>query len=43
LAQKKVRRIATNAEEAMDLILQGFKEEAVYYQGTPNEKHILKK
>jgi integrase len=40
---QKIGKIATTAEEAMELILQGFKEESVFAQGTPNEKHILTK
>jgi integrase len=40
---QKIGKIATAAEEAMELILQGFKEESVFAQGTPNEKHILTK
>ena len=43
LKLEKIGKIATTADEAMELILQGFKEEAVYNQGTPNEKHILTK
>lgn len=39
----KIGKIVNTAEEAMDLILQGFKEEAVYHSGTPNEKHVLTK
>jgi integrase len=39
----KVGKTVSTPEEAIELILQGFKEEAVFYQGTPNEKHILTK
>jgi integrase len=40
---QKIGKIVNTAEEAMQLILEGFKEEAVFNQGTPNEKHILTK
>jgi hypothetical protein len=40
---EKIGKVATTAEEAMELILQGFKEESVFAQGTPNENHILTK
>lgn len=40
---QKIGKITTTAEEAMELILQGFKEESVFNQGTPQEKHILTK
>jgi hypothetical protein len=43
LTSNKVGKTVSTPEEAMELILQGFKEEAVFYQGTPNEKHILTK
>jgi integrase len=39
----KIGKIVNTAEEAMELILGGFKEESVFNQGTPNEKHILTK
>ena len=40
---QKIGKLVTTAEEAMKLILQGFTEEAIYNQGTPQEKHILTK
>ena len=40
---KKVSKLTSTPEETMELINQGFKEETVFYQGTPNEKHILSK
>ncbi|MGA2682280.1 MAG: hypothetical protein ABSF44_10845 [Candidatus Bathyarchaeia archaeon] len=40
---KKIGKIVSTAEEVLDLILQGFKEEAIIQQGTPQEKHILSK
>ncbi len=40
---QKIGKITTTAEETMELILQGFKEESVFNQGTPNEKHVLTK
>jgi hypothetical protein len=43
LTLNKIGKCVTTAEEAMELILNGFKEEAVFHQGTPNEKHILTK
>jgi integrase len=43
LTSNKIGRTVSTPEEAMELILQGFKEEAVFYQGTPNKKHILTK
>lgn len=39
----KIGKLVSTAEEAMELILQGFTEEAVYNQGTASEKHILTK
>jgi integrase len=43
LTSKKIGKTVSTPEEAMELILTGFTEEAVFYQGTPNEKHILTK
>jgi hypothetical protein len=43
LTSNKIGRTVSTPEEAIELILQGFKEEAVFYQGTPQEKHILTK
>jgi len=40
---KKITKLVNTPEEAMELINQGFKEETVFYHGTPNEKHILSK
>jgi hypothetical protein len=40
---KRIGKLVTTAEEALELTLQGFTEEAVYGQGTPNEKHVLTK
>ena len=40
---KKIGKIVNTAEEALELILQGFKEESIFNQGTPQEKHILTK
>ncbi|HMK94069.1 MAG TPA: hypothetical protein VK536_01585, partial [Candidatus Limnocylindrales bacterium] len=39
----KIGKIVNTAEEAMQLILDGFKEETIFNQGTPQEKHILTK
>jgi integrase len=43
LTSNKIGKTVSKPEEAMELILQGFKEEAVFFQGTSNEKHILTK
>ncbi len=43
ITSNKIGKTVATPQEAMELILQGFKEEAVFYQGTPNEKHILTK
>jgi integrase len=43
ITSNKIGKTVSTPEEEMELILQGFKEEAVFYQGTPNERHILTK
>ena len=40
---QKIGKLATTPEEIMELLLQGFKEESIVAQGTPQEKHILTK
>lgn len=39
----RITKLVNTPEEAIELINQGFKEETIFYQGTPNEKHILSK
>ena len=40
---KKISKVASTVEEICELLDQGFKEETIVAQGTPNEKHILTK
>ena len=40
---KIISKLTSTPEETMELLTQGFKEETVFYRGTPNEKHILTK
>ncbi len=39
----RISKIVSTPEEAVELINQGFKEEAVFAEGTPQEKHIYSK
>ena len=39
----RISKIVSTPEEAMELINQGFKEESVFAEGTPNEKHSTAK
>jgi hypothetical protein len=43
LTSNKVTKVASTPEEIVELINSGFKEDAVFGSGTPNEKHILSK
>jgi hypothetical protein len=40
---KKIGKLVNTAEEALELVLQGFTEEQVWHAGTPQEKHLLTK